>query len=207
MFCHLQSFKVRRVNPTVPLRDVSCRACCDHGRRIFFVDTRLTQGAWAWSFVWAFQVVLFLSCVCVGGQFLREGRGPSCGRLRWCCPCRVFVWVVCFYVRGVVLRVVVCGVVLVVCLCVWPVSKWRGWSFVWSFVVLFLSYVCVCGLFLSERGGPWWSFVWSFVVLFLSCVCVCGLCLSEGGVMLFLWQKLSYIYHTSSYLWCKIEFI
>jgi len=47
---------------------------------------------------------------------------PPLGIRRWCYRCEV---------RGVVLRVVVCGVVLVVCC-----------------VVLFLSCVCVCDLFL-----------------------------------------------------------
>ena len=75
------------------------------------------------------------------------------------------------------------------------VAKWGGGSFVWSFVVLFLSCVCVCDLFLFDSTPPlrlwgiarphldtppsiiveWgvWSFAWSFVVLFLSCGCVC----------------------------------
>jgi len=70
-------------------------------------------------------VVLFGSCVCVCELFLfvRDGDGgPSYGCL-WCCSGRVFVCVSCFFLSGmvmvmVVLRVVVCGVVRVVCLCV-----------------------------------------------------------------------------------------
>jgi len=51
-------------------------------------------------------------------------------------------------------------------------SEGAGSSFfVGPFVVVFLSCVCVCDLFLFSL---WEVFVWGFGVLFLSCACVGG---------------------------------
>jgi len=91
--------------------------------------------------------------VCELFLVVRDGDGgPSCGCL-WCCSCRVFVCVSCLFLSGmvmVVLRVVVCGVVQVVC-------------------------VCVSELFLFVRDGedgPLCGHLWCFSHRGIVCVCV-----------------------------------
>jgi len=103
---------------------------------------------------------------------------------------------------GFLMCVCVCGLFLFLLLG----ARAGGWFFVWSFVVLFLSYrvlfllcVCVCDLFLflllgAPAGG--WFFVWSFVVLFSSCECCVVLfllcvCVCDLFLLLLLWLGLT----------------
>jgi len=124
--------------------------------------------------------VVFVVCfVCVTCSLWQENL-TSCGRLWWC-ACRVCcVFDVFLFDRRILLRVVVCGVIRVVCfVCVTCFSLTGEPYFVWSFVVLFVSCVLCVWRVSLWTGEPY--FVWSFVVLFVSCVlCVWPVSLWTG---------------------------